>query len=58
MNQNFKKIAATAVFATSIFAANSFAEEAKAEDPAFQLTATVQAQAIKTVYDNASHPTL
>ena len=58
MNQNFKKIAATAVFATSIFAANSFAEEAKAEDPAFKLTGNVQAQAIKAVYDNDADNTL
>ena len=58
MNQNFKKIAAAAVFATSILTTASFAEEAKAEEPSFKLTGNVQAQAIKAVYDNDADNTL
>lgn len=59
MNQNFKKIAAAAVFATSVFTSSAFAEEAKkADEPAFKLTGNVQAQAIKAVYDNEADNTL
>lgn len=59
MNQNFKKIAAAAVFATTVFTSSAFAEEAKkADEPAFKLTGNVQAQAIKAVYDNEADNTL
>ena len=72
MNQNFKKIAAAAVFATSIFSSATFAQdaakaaepakepakEAAKEEPAFKLTGNVQAQAIKAVYDNDADNTL
>ena len=59
MNQNFAKLAAVALFTTSVFTTVSFADEAaKAEEPAFNLTGNVQAQAIKAVYDNDADNTL
>ena len=57
MNQNFAKFAAAAVISTSLFATTSFAAEDAAEE-GFKLTGNVQAQAIKSLYDNDADNTL
>ena len=59
MNQNFSRLAAAAVLTTSLFATSVFADEAKkAEESSFKLTGNVQAQAIKSLYDNDADNTL
>ena len=59
MNQNFSRLAAAAVLTTSLFTSSVFADEApKAEESSFKLTGNVQAQAIKSLYDNDADNTL
>lgn len=57
MNQNFAKFATAAVLTSSIFATSAFAAD-EAKEEGFKLTGNVQAQAIKSLYDNDADNTL
>jgi hypothetical protein len=57
MNQNFAKFAAAAVLTSSIFSTSAFAAD-EAKEEGFKLTGNVQAQAIKSLYDNDADNTL